>query len=90
MKKRLIVLAVFTMLVSFLNAQISKITSFSNETFYRDFDEYSNSVYKYGDRLIVQCAYKIEEYNILNNGELDRIGFTETKRTITAYINEDR
>jgi len=73
-----------------LYSQISQITSISNENLYQEFDSYSRSVLRYEDRLIVQCAFKIEDYNILPNGELERKGFIETKWSFRGYIDNGR
>jgi len=80
------------LIVSFtvIYSQITSINSYNNEYLYKEFDYYSQTILKYENRLFVQNAYKIEEYNILENGELQRIHYVETKQNHRAYLDGDK
>jgi len=82
----ILITATFTL----LPAQIWSIDAYTNEQQYMDFDSYGRTIARYEDRLIVQNTYKIEEYQMLANGELERISFQETKQNLRAYLDGSR
>jgi len=90
--KALKITLLFIMLTLILYADtITEITSISNPQQVFDCDTYSGQIFNYENRLIVQNHYKIEDYLIGSNGELQRIGLYETKEPNFAnYIDGDR
>jgi hypothetical protein len=88
--KRTLIFILFIAIISAIFAQISQINSFANETLYKDFDEHNRTVLSYGDRLIVQNRNKIEEYAMLEGGQLSKLSFVERQNNSCAFIDGDR
>jgi len=63
---------------------ITEITSISNPQQIFDYDTYNGYVLNYENRLIVQNHYKVEDYTIESNGQLERIGLFEKKEPFSA------
>jgi len=82
----ILITATFTL----LTAEIYSIDAYNNEYLYKEFDCYGGTVLRYENRLFVQNEFSIEEYNILGNGELERLHRLETKQNYRAYIDGDR
>jgi len=88
--KLLITAILITATFTLLTAEIYSIDAYNNEYLYKEFDCYGGSVLRYENRLFVQNLYSIVEYNILENGELERLHYIETKQNYRAYIDGDR
>jgi len=83
-------LFIYIFCFSLVYSQIEYINSYNNEILYKEFDLHTNTILKYENRLFVQNAFKIVEYNILENGELEIVHFIETKQNFRAYLDDDR
>ncbi|MCK9330347.1 MAG: T9SS type A sorting domain-containing protein [Candidatus Cloacimonetes bacterium] len=80
MKSRIIFVMIFMILM--VNLYSTHINEFTDITFNHtaaDYGVYNGSIYFYEDRLYSQSDYKIEEYQILGDGTLERLSFYETK-----------
>jgi len=58
---------------------ITELTNISNPQQVFDYDQYDGYILSYENRLFVQNYYKIEEFLIADNGELERLSIFETK-----------
>jgi hypothetical protein len=77
--KKLIISAMFLLIISCLSSTIISIDNITLNRKLLDFDFYYGTLNKYNNRLIVDCAYKIEEYNIMSDGSLEKILSFDTK-----------
>lgn len=75
MKKSSFFIIMAIILFTPLAASISEINNITYQKQVADFDNYDGSVNRYNDRLYVENVYKIEEYQILDNGALQKISF---------------
>ena len=69
---------------------IGRITDITNGRKVLGFNDYTGGIHQIGNRLIVQGAFKTEEFEILPDGELHLISYQETKFKHNSYKNEDR
>ena len=75
--------------ITILSAQIEEI-SFSSGRAVFEYGEYKRGVYRYDDRLIVQSSAKIEEFDILQNGQLERIFFFENGENYFGVVDGNK
>ena len=67
----------------------AQIIEFSNETLYKEFDEYAYSVVKYNDQLITRNRGSIQEYLITNDGSLHMVAIFERSALHPHYTYVD-
>ncbi|MCB5250748.1 MAG: hypothetical protein LHW49_06280, partial [Candidatus Cloacimonetes bacterium] len=81
---------IWTVFIS-LTAQIGEISNISFERQIADFDYYNGSLHRYQDRLFAENYNKIEEYQVLANGDLERISFHLISRNSepSAFIDQE-
>ena len=83
--KKIFLLVIFCVFATLNTTPISKITSFTNEKQYAEYDIYMGAILQYQDRIITRNYYSIIEYKILNDGMLERVGYHETNPSIPGY-----
>jgi len=92
-KMKRITLSIFLIWTVFisLTAQIGEISNISFERQIADFDYYNGSLHRYQDRLFAENYNKIEEYQVLANGDLERISFHLISRNSepSAFIDQE-
>jgi hypothetical protein len=91
--KRVFILLIALSYVFICNAShINEISSFEYSHKVMDHDIYLGSVLKYEDRIFLNAQYKIEELQILENGDVENISMYETKsnKAVSDFIDENR
>ena len=80
-------------LINIINSTpIQEITDIRNETIVSERDVYNGAIFRYNNRLITLSTARVQEFNILLNGELERVSYIERKNDYYTYarLNEDR
>ena len=90
MKNLFLIAVLLVIFISSLNGSIDNIYNITNGRMVLDYDEYKGSVFKYENRLYIDNIYKIEEFEILSNGHLERLSYQETKYSYESYLDNDR
>ena len=71
---------------------IQELTNITHNRMVVDYDQYTGSINRYGNRLFINTVSKIEEALILDDGSLERISFTERGYTwgVPSFIDEEK
>ena len=86
MKNLILFISISIIFTGIYSQNISELSISNEGSMILDFDRYTGSINRYGDRLFVQNFHKIEEFKILHDGSLERIGFHETRSLGTGNI----
>jgi len=92
LKSILIFMIKFFLISSIFSIQIEKITDISNGEILFEYDLYRGFLTGIENRLFAQNGFKLEEFLISDDGNLNRISMFENKNSQTAVplIHEDR
>jgi len=91
-KTILLLIAHFFVLTSLFAIQIERITDISNGEMLFDYDRYAGAITGIEDRVFMQNAYSLEEFEILADGSLNRIAHFETSIAfgLNMQVYQDR
>ncbi|MDD3501153.1 MAG: hypothetical protein RBS16_10115, partial [Candidatus Cloacimonadales bacterium] len=91
MKQIIIGFACIFLSIISLSAEITQISNIRLDRHITDYDTYNGAVNMHNNQLYVENGGKIEEYNILPNGNLERISFLEKGEItlVTSFIEGD-
>jgi len=90
-KTILLLIANFFVLTSLFAIQIEHITDITNGEMLYDYDRYAGAITGFEDRVIMNNLYSIEEFEILEDGTLNRIAYFEAYQSSPyLHIYQDR
>ncbi|HOD54198.1 MAG TPA: T9SS type A sorting domain-containing protein [Candidatus Cloacimonadota bacterium] len=91
MKQIIIGVAWIFLFIISLSAEITQISNIRLDRHIVDYDSYNGAVNMHNNHLYVENKGKIEEYNIMSDGNLERISFLEKGQLtgVTSFIEGD-
>ena len=91
MKKVIFIISIFLLITNVHAQVIDRLTFVDEGNMLFEWGSYQSSINRYENRLIVQAGGKIEEFIILSDGTLERIGFHENRNgNLFGIIDNDR